>query len=156
MSLLTSTKASWHSPPASIITCVSCNKQGDRVVAGMSNGSLVICSFSQEIRNFTPELYCVGPPDSINYILCYSIHAEDADGEDNVFVSITEKGDTALWNLQDGNCLQTRHERNDGVQGILQGAQMHSNGSLICFGECNNIVVLDGASLEVSRLQFVI
>jgi hypothetical protein len=60
--------------------------------------------------------------------------------------------DIALWHLMDGQCLQTRHERNDGVQGIVQGAQIHSCGALICYGECNNIVVLDGATLEIITL----
>jgi hypothetical protein len=49
----------------------------------------------------------------------------------------------------DGQCLQTRHEKNDGVKGVLQGVQIHSCGALVCYGECNNLVVLDGASLEV-------
>ena len=65
-------------------------------------------------------------------ILPYEIDLDDRIlGVDNVFVSITVSGyavanlrDLALWHIADGQCLQTRHERNDGVVGAVQHAKV--------------------------------
>lgn len=120
-------KASWQSPPNSRITSVSCSKNAQFIITGMSDGTLIIYSCESLNNNYTivPKLFCIGPPDSVVALLCYQIDLEQEKTDDNVCVSITEAGDVALWSLLDGTCLQTRHERNDGVKGILQGVQVN-------------------------------
>ncbi|KAJ2998744.1 hypothetical protein HDV02_004091 [Globomyces sp. JEL0801] len=147
---ITIPKAIWQSAPDSRITCIISTKEGNRVIAGMSNGTICIFKRDPQTREqLIPDVYCIGPASTIVSLLSYQIELEDSDSSDNAIVSITATGDICLWHIYDGQCLQTRHERNDGVKGILQGVQIHSCGALVCYGECNNLVILDGATLEL-------
>ncbi|KAJ3322647.1 hypothetical protein HDV06_002861 [Boothiomyces sp. JEL0866] len=145
MASLTIPKASWQAPPNSRITSATSSKEGDRIVTGMSDGSIIIYKWKDE--NISPDIYCIGPPSSVTSMLCYQIELEEASGLDNALISITETGDITLWHLLDGQCLQNRQAKDEAVQGLIQG--IHSSGSLVCYGECNNLVILDGATLEV-------
>ena len=147
MATLTVPRATWQSPPNARISFIETNLKGDRIIFGMDNGTLIISKFINSI--LTPMLFCIGPVGSIISLVCYKIDLESPATEDNVVVSCNDKGDIALWSLLDGQCLQTRHERNDGVQGILQGIKVHSGGNLVCFGQCNSLVILDATTLEI-------
>lgn len=124
MATLQIPKAVWQSAPDSRITSITTNKEGDRIIAGMSNGTIIIFRWDPIEEQIYPDIYCIGPPAPVVAILCYQIELEECSNRDNVFVTVTDTGDIALWHLKDGQCLQTRHEKNDGVQGILQGVQV--------------------------------
>jgi hypothetical protein len=45
MATLSIPKAIWQIPPDSRVTAITINKEGDRIIAGMSNGTIVIFSW---------------------------------------------------------------------------------------------------------------
>ncbi|KAJ3276102.1 hypothetical protein HDV01_006272 [Terramyces sp. JEL0728] len=51
MASLTIPKASWQAPPNSRITSVTSSKEGDKIVAGMSDGSIIIHKWNDEVVN---------------------------------------------------------------------------------------------------------
>ena len=152
MATLTVPRATWQSPPNARISCSTTNKIGDRIILGMDNGTIIINEWNQQTEQINPLIFCIGPCGSVIALVSYQIDLEYPSSNDNVIVSINEKGDLALWSMLDGQCLQTRHERNDGVQGILQGVKVHSTGALVCYGQCNSLVILDGTTLEILKL----
>jgi hypothetical protein len=98
MATLSIPKAIWQIPPDSRVTAITINKEGDRIIAGMSNGTIIIFSWDTTNEKVTfgnqiyPEIYCIGPPAPIVSLLCYQIDLEEVTTRDNVFVSITDEG----------------------------------------------------------------
>jgi phosphosulfolactate phosphohydrolase-like enzyme len=60
MATLTIPRATWQTPPDSRITCIATNKEGNKVVMGMVNGTIVIFRWDSQSELVWMFLNAVG------------------------------------------------------------------------------------------------
>lgn len=98
MSTLSIPVGVWQQQPNAAVTASAASKEGDRIICGLSDGTLAVFSYQNELQ---ASMLCVGPPSPVIFIVCYQIDLEECSTADNVFLSISNQGytqiDAAIW-----------------------------------------------------------
>ncbi|KAL2911240.1 hypothetical protein HK105_209296 [Polyrhizophydium stewartii] len=158
MSSLVVPIACWQSPPQSELTCAVASDDGERVVTGSQSGAVVIYGWPDPAgelrRQPAPLSLSLGHRSAVACLALCRIETDGPAAKANTVASATCDGEIAVWDLEDGRCLQSNPS---GFPGVPRGILMSSGGRfLICYGLHEFISVMDASTLEVVRMLAVV
>ncbi|XP_053212301.1 WD repeat-containing protein 7-like isoform X2 [Panonychus citri] len=131
--------------PTHCISCVYLGRDLRTLVTGCNDGQLLVWdSLNSNLKNIQPRCMLFGHSSGIMCISSGSVNPED-----DLIISSSEDGEMCLWDLNDGQCLEST--RLQYIHTHMQIHLMQGNGEtrLFCNGYYAEILIINPITLQI-------
>ncbi|KAG1455984.1 hypothetical protein G6F46_007924 [Rhizopus delemar] len=137
----------WHGLSNPNITCITYSHSN--IYTGQKDGHIWVYTFKDNFIQH--KLLLVGHKKAV-VALCVMQTESDCPSKVDILLSAAEDGEIIRWNALDGKCQAVNPNGFIGVPRALKVFSQISNHDIFCYGQANEITILNSTTLEVFRV----
>ncbi|KAG0981710.1 hypothetical protein G6F28_011356 [Rhizopus arrhizus] len=137
----------WHGLSNPNITCITYSHSN--IYTGQKDGHIWVYTFKDNFIQH--KLLLVGHKKAV-VALCVMQTESDCPSKVDILLSAAEDGEIIRWNALDGKCQAVNPNGFIGVPRALKVFSQISNHDIFCYGQANEITILNSTTLEVVRV----
>ncbi|KAG1156532.1 hypothetical protein G6F37_007520 [Rhizopus arrhizus] len=137
----------WHGLSNPNITCITYSHSN--IYTGQKDGHIWVYTFKDNFIQH--KLLLVGHKKAV-VALCVMQTESDCPSKVDILLSAAEDGEIIRWNALDGKCQAVNPNGFIGVPRALKVFSRISNHDIFCYGQANEITILNSTTLEVVRV----